>query len=267
VQSQKQVNFSNGFIIVTDCTKKCFASRHGSDLTKAVLSLIAGRRGVQGDPIDPDKYARILELEAFGRQKPEVSTIIKLQPPKFTPFEDVTLAEGQSAHFEAKLTPIDDPDLKVTWWKDGVQLRNGHKFRIFHDFGIVILDVLWCYEEDSGVNILDLCIKELFKQFCVLFQVYECFAENKLGKDVTRAVLKCSPKPSLIFDPQIPKSMMSVLDKIPYLEDKSKPIRPEQARKTQAPVFTVPLENVQLREGENAHFETKLLPIDDPKVF
>lgn len=53
-----------------------------------------------------------------------------------------------SAHFEGRLIPVDDPDLKVTWWKDGVQLRSGHKFRIFHDFGIVILDVLWCYEED-----------------------------------------------------------------------------------------------------------------------
>lgn len=59
---------------------------------------------------------------------------------------------------------------------------------------------------------------------------------------------------------------MSVLDKIPYLEDKSKPLKPEQMRKTQAPVFTVPLEDVQLREGESAHFETKLLPLDDPKL-
>lgn len=55
----------------------------------------------------------------------------------------------------------------------------------FYHSGIVILDVLWCYEEDSGV--------------------YECRAENKLGKDTTSAVLRCSPKPSLIFDPQIPK--------------------------------------------------------------
>jgi titin len=211
------------------------------------MKILHGLRGIQGDPLNPDAYARILELEAFGKEKPEISSIIKLQPPKFTtPFEDVVLTEGQSAHFEARLIPIDDPDLKVTWWKDGVQLRTGHKFRTFHDFGIVILDVLWCYEEDTGV--------------------YECRAENKLGKDVTLAKLKCTSKPSLIFDPQIPKSMMGGLDKIPYLEDKSKPQRSEQARKGQAPVFTVPLENIQLREGENAHFETKLIPTDDPKL-
>lgn len=35
----------------------------------------------------------------------------------------------------------------------------------------------------------------------------------------------------------------------------------------QAPVFTVPLNNVGgLREGENAHFEGKLIPTDDPKL-
>lgn len=60
--------------------------------------------------------------------------------------------------------------------------------------------------------------------------------------------------------------MMSVLDKIPYLEDKSKPLRPDQIRKGQAPMFTVPLENVQLKEGDTLHLETKLIPLDDNKL-
>jgi len=60
--------------------------------------------------------------------------------------------------------------------------------------------------------------------------------------------------------------MMGALDKIPGLEDKSRPQRAEKDRKGMAPVFTVPLENIILREGENAHFETKLTPTDDPKL-
>lgn len=51
--------------------------------------------------------------------------------------------------------------------------------------------------------------------------------------------------------------MMGGLDKIPMLEDKSKAPKTERQRKGQAPVFTVPLENIQLRESESAHFETK----------
>lgn len=34
-----------------------------------------------------------------------------------------------------------------------------------------------------------------------------------------------------------------------------------------APVFTVPLSNIDnLREGENAHFEARLTPTDDPNL-
>jgi len=60
--------------------------------------------------------------------------------------------------------------------------------------------------------------------------------------------------------------MMGGLDKISILEDKSKTPKSERERKGQAPVFTVPLENIKLREGESAHFETKLIPTDDPKL-
>lgn len=134
----------------------------------------------------------------------------------------------------------------MTWWKDGVQLRSGHKFRTFHDFGIVILDVLYCYAEDSGV--------------------YECRAENNLGKDVTRASLSCTDKASLIFEPQLPKAMFGAFEKIRTLEQKDRPLRPEDAKQGGPPVFTVPLENVNLREGENAHLEARLTPTDDPKL-
>ena len=43
-------------------------------------------------------------------------------PPKFiTAFtqSSTELSEGQSCHLEAKLTPIEDPNLKVEWFKDG----------------------------------------------------------------------------------------------------------------------------------------------------
>ena len=160
--------------------------RYGSDRTKATLRC-SGKGGVYYDTLQPDAYARILELESFGKEKPDAESILKLMPPKFTePFKDqIHLKEGMSAHFEARLIPVDDPDLQVAWFKDGIQLRTGHKYRTFHDFGVVILDVLYCYEEDSGV--------------------YECRAWNKLGKDETHATLKCQSKPSLIFEPQIPK--------------------------------------------------------------
>ena len=64
-------------------------------------------------------------------------------------------------------------------------MPHGHRYRTFHDFGIVILDILYCYEENSGV--------------------YECRATNKCGSDMTKASLKCFSKTNLILDSQLPR--------------------------------------------------------------
>jgi len=60
---------------------------------------------------------------------------------------------------------------------------------------------------------------------------------------------------------------MESLQKIQNLEDKERREGVVEETKRQAPVFTVPLNNVAgLREGENAHFEGRLTPTDDPKL-
>lgn len=59
------------------------------------------------------------------------------------------------------------------------------------------------------------------------------------------------------------------LEKIQNLEDSMFRARDEKSteEKGKAPVFTVPLSNIDnLREGENAHFEARLIPTDDPKL-
>ena len=77
---------------------------------------------------------------------------------------------------------------------------------------------------------------------------------------------RCLSKASLILDSQLPKGMES-LQKIQNLEDKERRDGVVEEVKRQAPVFTVPLNNVAgLREGENAHFEGRLTPTDDPKL-
>ena len=66
------------------------------------------------------------------------------------PRESYRLGEGRNVHFEAKLTPITDANLKVEWLKDGQPVTVGHRFRPIHDFGYVALDILGLIEEDSG---------------------------------------------------------------------------------------------------------------------
>lgn len=59
------------------------------------------------------------------------------------------------------------------------------------------------------------------------------------------------------------------LEKIQDLEDSQIRSRPDIVEETKgkSPVFTVPLSNVDsLREGENVHFEARVIPTDDPRL-
>ncbi|XP_063986913.1 titin isoform X6 [Diachasmimorpha longicaudata] len=229
----------------------CKASnKFGEDFTKATIKCF-GKSGVYLDSLQPDSLAKIRELEAYSGDQAHVTTAPSTEPPKFiTHIKDITkLVEGQSAHFEARLTPVTDPDLRVDWYYNGKKLPHGHRYRTFHDFGIVILDILYCYEENSGV--------------------YECRAVNKYGEDVTKATLTCQSKTNLILDSQLPRGMEKGLEKIQNLEDSLVKTKDEKVseERGKAPVFVVPLSNIDgLREGESSHFEARLTPTDDPKL-
>lgn len=68
------------------------------------------------DTLQPDSLARIRELEVGQGVQPQAATTPILEPPKFiTHISNITqLVEGQSAHFEARLTPVNDPNLTVS---------------------------------------------------------------------------------------------------------------------------------------------------------
>lgn len=84
------------------------------------------------------------------------------------------LVEGQNAHFEAKLEPIADPNLRVEWFKDGRSVTIGHRFRPIHDFGYVALDIVGVISEDSGT--------------------YTCRATNNVGTCECQVNLFCKSK-------------------------------------------------------------------------
>lgn len=62
--------------------------------------------------------------------------------------------EGDPLHLECKVEPIGDNQLRVFWLQNGHPLGHAHRFRTFHDFGFVSLDILSVYAEDSGTLIL-----------------------------------------------------------------------------------------------------------------
>jgi Immunoglobulin I-set domain. len=60
------------------------------------------------------------------------------------------LKEGDHAHLECRVEPINDPNLKIEWFVNGIAIKTGHRFRTTHDFGYVALDILYTYADDSG---------------------------------------------------------------------------------------------------------------------
>lgn len=110
--------------------------------------------------------------ESMLKTKEEQTSETRGQAPVFTvPLSNIdSLREGESAHFEARLTPTDDPNLKVEWFWNNKPLRTGSRFRTFCDFGFVILEISPVYPEDSGE--------------------YSCRASNEYGQAVTTSVMK-----------------------------------------------------------------------------
>ena len=111
-----------------------------------------------------NKYQRREEEETAVTEKPRFT--VQLNGP-------TNLVEGQSAHYECRIEPYPDANLKVEWFHNGKPLSTGHRYRTAYDFGFASLDVLSVYAEDSGT--------------------YTCKVTNKLGQaqSVINLDVKC----------------------------------------------------------------------------
>lgn len=188
--------------------------------------------------------------DSMVRQRDETATEERGKAPVFTvPLSNIdSLREGESAHFEARLTPTDDPRLKVEWYWNGKPLRTGSRFRTFCDFGFVILEISPVYPEDSGE--------------------YSCRAFNDYGEAVTTASMKVQGKRSIILESQLPKGMEGTIEKIAELEGLGvipSPLTPEDDT-GKPPEFITSPSDLTLSENSLAHFECRLTPVNDPSM-
>lgn len=103
------------------------------------------------------------------------------------------------------------------------------------------LDVIDLIAEDSGT--------------------YTCRAVNLVGSDEVNCTLSCRSTAQILTGTQ----NESGLEQIHFLEDRTKHHRREDVDETtsQAPIFTTALNNVEIKEGQRAHFECRLIPVSD----
>ena len=137
---------------------------------------------------------RIAALEGLGRSRADMPSEDDLnQPPEFlSPLTDQMLAENSLAHFETRLTPINDPSMKVEWFHNGKALSAGSRIKTINDFGFVILEVANVMTRDSGS--------------------YTCKAVNRHGESSVSCNIQVKSRQNIVTDPQLPKSFQTVFE-------------------------------------------------------
>lgn len=218
----------------------------GEAVTSCSVRVIASKDMVT-DTHNKSGLEKIQSLEDSSRYKRTeyVDEQQNIRPRFLTKPKDLgNMREGAHAHFECKLEPQTDSNLKVEWFKNGAPITIGHRFRPIHDFGYVALDVVDLIAEDSGI--------------------YTCRAVNGIGVDETQCTLDCRSSQQILTTTQNEAG----LEQIQYLEDRSRYTRHEMEEEVtrQAPVFTTSLKNIDIKEGQRCHFECRLIPVSDPTM-
>ncbi|KRX97619.1 Titin [Trichinella pseudospiralis] len=197
-----------------------------------------------------DSLQRIQRIEGqevhigpYMEDRPE--EVMSIEKPRFTKhLNNAQISEGQTAHFDARLLPFNDPKLSVNWFRNGLPLPNGHRFRLINDFGYICLDVLYAYPEDSGI--------------------YTVVAQNELGEATSEAELHVVGHKSIYLESQHPDGM----NRIQKLERQTEiPLHEGIDRISEhSPVLKNQLRDLTLREGSNLHLEVRVEPVNDPTM-
>ena len=175
-------------------------------------------------------------------QQVQIQELYPQAPPVFVQkLQDIPpVQEGANVHFEAKLEPVGDPNMKVEWLLNGKPLAVGSRFRTYNDFGFVALDI-------AGVTTLER-------------GQYVCRATNSLGQAETSAAVEVLVKSDVITETE----HESAMQQISHLEVQTTKIQEvqEQAPK-EPPQFVKNLRSMEVHEGQNIHLESRLLPTGD----
>lgn len=225
-------------------TYSCRATNvNGSAVTTAEIQ-INPKQAMYLEPLDEQRYAKIKQLEQHAPARAPEPEAAPEKPVFVTALNNQdNVRESDHVHLECRLTPVNDPNLKVEWFVNGVKLRTGHRFRTTHDFGYVALDILYAYPEDSGT--------------------YHCKAVNKVGEAVNTCTVQVCEKKGIYYESQHPEGWEKIRDL-----EAHKPQRTtfEPEMELAPPSITPLVGKTEIFENSRAHFECRVEPSRDPKM-
>ncbi|VDO67652.1 unnamed protein product [Heligmosomoides polygyrus] len=224
----------------------CLARNQAGEAQCTAPLTVVGRETILREPINVQSLDRIREIEADKPAAPEAPAPV-YEAPKFTAPLAVqgAIEEAGSAHLQAQFTPIDDPNLKVEWLRDGQPIAHSNRYRMVHDFGFAVLDIIHLLPHDTGE--------------------YTCRISNAAGEAVSSTPIKVEPSSGLILHPQNEQKAKAVdeLEEILHRVPEETVVEVKEAM----PVFIEPLSApVECDEGDRAHFTARYEPINDNKL-
>lgn len=223
----------------------CKAINRAGEAVSTTAMKVRAKGSILGDAVQPHAWEKIqlkeTELNRAPASQEEASVS---EAPRFIKHlvNQELLPEGNNLYLEAQVEPKQDPNLRVEWYHNGVQLMTGSRVRSAFDFGLVCLDISDLRAQDSGI--------------------YVCKAINKLGEAVSTCTIKVEAHGWLLGQALRPEA----LAKIAALEETQVRQIPETEEDFESPVFITHLNNVECSEGETAHFEARVGPSKDPTM-
>lgn len=224
-------------------------SSTGMAETKAILQ-VTPRATIERTSQHPQSLQYIQQLEDYSKyQHQESIEETTSQKPQFIrPLQDLgELQEGRNAHFEAQLTPVSDPTMRVEWYKDGKPITASSRITAIFNFGYVSLNIMHLRVEDAGS--------------------YTVRAVNRLGEAISTASIRVAARSTVTSDLGIPEQRRYI-EKTEQLEayqqQQHQKYYQEAPESTQIPEFKTPIKDqINVKEGGFAHFEARLEPVGD----
>lgn len=217
--------------------------------SRAVLS-VTQRPSIEQSSQHPSSLQYISQLEDYSKyQRQESTEELMSQKPQFIrPLRDLgEFEEGKNAHFEAQLTPVNDPTMRVEWYKDGRPITASSRITAIFNFGYVSLNIMHLRAEDAGS--------------------YTVRAVNRLGEAISTSTIHVKTRSQVTADLGIPEQQRYI-EKVEELEQyqqsQQRRYVQEVPEPTGPPIFKNPIQDqLDVQEGSHAHFEARLEPIGD----
>ena len=251
--------FNFGYVALTikqvanhDAGVYCCVARNsrGQAQTEAHLTTISKTEG----DFQSKSWSSIQKMEMSKTSKTSQEVTVQQEAPRFVSQLKGTniILEGQHAHFECRLEPQNDPNLKVEWVHNGRPLAASSRIETHHDFGYVALDILDVKKEDAGTYVL--------------------VASNALGRQEAKIDLKVEAQvravdTTTIHAKTLEETKRFEMKQTSMTSSSSMQMATEVQMSKSPPVFKTPLTDPQpVVEGQNIHLEARLEPIGDPTM-